>query len=301
MASNGFNKTVALGLITFPVKLQAGPRTKSVSLNGLHKRCYEDPEITTDVTLNQLMKCKSCGEVVPKEDQLRGYLLDGRHIPLTDEEIKAQVAMKDDVLTVRALIPTEQVERLRLDKAQYMGPQTPVKIHKGAPVFTAQHRTFEMFRSSLAAADRVAVVTYSDKGHEKLGVIYPLPVGCLLHECFFDDEMPAILDQFKADTFTVPTLTTKESGLGALLVQNYFEDSFDWSVYADEYVQRVHALAVAKAEGIEIVIPDAVPDLPETNNLEAALEAALVAQMSKPPQPLPAKPKAKAGKKEQAA
>jgi DNA end-binding protein Ku len=300
MASNGFNKVVALGLITVPVKLQAGPRTKSVSLNGLHKRCFEDPEITTDCTLNQLMKCKACGEIVPKEDQLRGYKLDGRHIPLTDEELKAQVAMKDDVLTVRALIPTNEVERLRLDKSQYMGPQEPVKTHKGALVFTAQHRTFEMFRSSLANADRVAVVTYADKGHEKLGVIYPLPVGCLLYESFFDNEMPEILSQFKPNTFTVPTLTAKESGLGAILLQNYFEDSFDWSVYADEYVARVHALAVAKAEGLPIVIPESAPDLPETNDLEAALEAALAAaQVSKPPQPMPAKPKA--GKKEQAA
>ena len=85
-----------------------------------------------------------------------------------------------------------------------------------------------MIRQSLLNADRAAVVTWADRGHEKIGVLIPQEVGCLLYEAFFDNEIPVITDQFKPEVFTVPTLTTKETGLGALLLQSYFQDDFDW-------------------------------------------------------------------------
>lgn len=303
IAGNGWLKTLSFGMINVGVRLQSGARTVSVSLNGLHRVCFEDPEIAGAARLNQLYKCAACDKIVPADERLSGYALDdGRYVPLTPDEIKAQLAVKDDVLTVQALVPIASIDRLRLDKSFYVGPQAGPKLVKGTTVFSPQHRTFEMIRQGLMNADRAAIVTWADRGHEKIGVLFPQDVGCLLYEAFFSNEIPVIADQFKPEVFTVPTLTTKETGLGALLFQGYFSDDFDWTQFEDGYVARVHALALAKADGQAIELPDAPSEITEINNLEAALEAALAAQTNKPPQPMPAaKPTSKAGKKEQAA
>jgi DNA end-binding protein Ku len=266
------------GLVTAGIKLQSAARTISVSLKGLHKKCHEDPTISGDITLNQLYRCKACSTIISNDDRLSGYPLDGGYVVLTEEEVKGQLAMPDDVLTVQALIPEAQVPHLRLDKSYYVGPQAPPKIFKGQPVFTSQHRTFEMFRSHLEDSERVAVVTYAERGHEKIAVMYPLPVGALLFEAFFDNEIPEITAQFKDGTFTVPELTVKEKGLGALFMQGLFADTFPWEAHEDGYVARVHALAVAKASGDTLVQVTPTPAPSESDSLEAALAAALAAQ-----------------------
>lgn len=290
MAGFGFKKTIAFGLVTIDARLYAAMRAVSVSLKGHHKDCVEAGDM--DATVTKIDQCKSCHTVITPEQRLGGYNLDGRFVLLTDQEVKAQLATNDSVLTVRCMVPISSIPRERLDKAYYIAPSDPPKFDKrtNKTLFTPSHRGFEMFRSGLANAERAAVVTYAERGHEKLAVIYPLEQGCIMYECFFDNEIPKIEDLYKDGTFDAPILTPKESSMGALLMQNFFVDELDWSQYEDGYVARVHAAAVAKASGEEIAIPDPEPELEVTTDLEAALEAALALQTGtgKPATAMPA-------------
>lgn len=293
MAGFGFLKTIALGLITMEVRCMAAMRPVSVSLKGHHRACVEAGDM--DATVTKLDKCKSCQADITPDQRLGGYNLEGHgFVLLTDQEVKAQLATNDSVLTVRAIVPISSIPKERLDKAYYIAPSAPPKFDKrtNKTLFTPAHRGFEMLRAGLMNAERAAVVTYAERGHEKLAVIYPLEMGCMLYECFFDNEIPNIEDLYKDGTFDAPILTAKESSMGALLLQNLFVDEVDWSQFEDGYVARVHAAAVAKANGEEIAIPDPEPELEATTDLEAALEAQLAAfaGSGKPAAAMPAAP-----------
>lgn len=295
MAGPGRNYLIQVNaFVSFTVNAQSGPRENRHALKGLHEPCFtRNPAM--DSTLMQQFRCRTCTEIVPPSELIKGFPLDKGFVPLTDAEIKAQVSTASDVITVQGLIPMAEIETLRLDSARFLGPQMPSK-KKG--ISASQTKTFELFRQGLINAERAAVVTWVDSGHDKLGLIVPQEPGCLLYECFFDDEMPAITDQFKAETFAPITLTQEELGFGALVLQQLFVDAIDWSQYSDGFYHRVDALARAKAEGREIVATVAPPPPAETTDLLAALKASLAAgAVAAPPPAAVNGGKAKASKK----
>lgn len=283
--------------VAIPLSTNPAARTESVSLKGLHHTCFtgtpavlndEGTVITAaippaaDATLNQIYRCKACAAIMGPGDIAKGFEVGkGTYVLLTDDEVKARKAQSDDLMTLVALVPASGLTTaLRRDKLHYVGPQEAPKMGRnGEPLFGTMHEAFEIFRAQLERSARCAIVTYNERGHEKIGMIEPLETGCLLTECFFDNEIRTIGQSgFKPNTFLRPALTADHENLGALMFQSFFRDTFDFAPYADEYVARIHELVKAKQNGTELdaITPIVTPAAP--SDLLAAMRQALDAQ-----------------------
>jgi len=56
---------VSFGLVAVPVKLYPGTRSKSLSFNMLHRKDH--------ARLKQQYVCSACGDLVERDDTVRGY------------------------------------------------------------------------------------------------------------------------------------------------------------------------------------------------------------------------------------
>ena len=231
--------TIAFGLVSVPIKLySASESSAAVTFNWLHKK--------DGSRLKQQYVCAQDGEKVEKDDMVKGYeFAKGQYVLFTPEELKTMEEKSTGAIDIGEFVPAEQVDRLWLEKAYFLGPD------KGG------ERAYRLLAAALKATKRAALGQYAARGKQYLVMVRPLGEGLVMEQLHYRDEIRDIKD------VDIPEGDVKkaELALAVQLIEQGATDTFEPEKYEDTVKKRVLESIQLKVEGHEITAePAAAPE-----------------------------------------
>ena len=245
---------ISFGLVSLPVKLYATSQsTARISFNMVHGEC--------GTRVKQQYVCPKDDVVVPRADIVKGYeFAKGQYVLFTPDEIKAVDQPKSDSIQITEFVPAEQVDRLYLDKAYYLGPD------KGGA------RAYRLLSAALAESGRVAIAKYATRGKQYLVMVRPFEDRLIMEQLRYHEEVRSFDDVEIEDG----EVADAELKLALQVVDQGASDTFDPQAYHDEVRERMMELIQQKIDGEEITVAHTEEPQTQIIDLMAALKASLV-------------------------
>lgn len=245
--------TISFGLVSLPVKLYSvGETASKVRFNWINRD-------TGSRVKQQYVDIRS-GDVVSRGNMIKGYeFAKDQYVTFEPDELKALEAQSKEVIEIKEFVPAEDVGRIYLQRAYYLGPA------KGGA------RAYRLLSAALSESAKVAVAQYAARGKQYLVAIRPIEGGLVLEQLLFKDEVRSF-DDVPSEAGEV---NDAELELAKQLIEQASSDSFDPGQYQDEVRGRVMELIERKIEGEQITTAPA--EEPETKiiDLMEALRASL--------------------------
>jgi len=288
MARAIWSGTISFGLLNVPVRLFSAVARRNIALREIrdsdssrikHKRVAEGTD-----------------EEVPYENIVKAYeLTPGQYVPLSKDEMSALAPEKTRAIDVQDFVDIEEIDPMYFDSPYYLGPA------EGA------EKAYSLLAAAMESSGKAAISRFVFRNKEHLAAIRASDGVLTLTTMRFHDEVvpPSELDDALPDK--KPKVAKREQQMAEQLIDS-LSTEFEPDAYKDEYREQLLALIEQKAEGKEIVAPEAeAPKATKAPDLMAALEESIAAvkekgsggdeKASKPKKAKAAKaPKAKKGK-----
>jgi DNA end-binding protein Ku len=239
--------TLSFGLVSVPVELYSASESgATISFNWLHKDCGE--------RLKQQYICPKHEKKVEKDEMEKGYeFAKGQYAKFSTDEIKA-LGMDDkskSYVTIKEFVPLDQVERIFLDKAYFLGPG------KGGD------RAYTLLAKALRQTKRAALGQYVARGKQYLVLVRAMGDGMVMEQLHYADEVRSM----KEVPLGEADVKDNELQLAIQLINQGATDEFQPAQFEDEVRLRIKALIDRKvSEGTEITA--APSEAPETQILD---------------------------------
>ncbi len=245
--------TISFGLVSVPIKLYSSSESSArISFNWVDKK--------TGSRLKQQYVSAADGRVVAKDEMIKGYEFSkGQYVLFTPEELKALDEKATNSIDISEFVPLDQVDRLYLDKAYYLGPD------KGG------ERAYRLLGEALRQTGRAALGQYAARGQQHLVLVRPIDGILVMEQLHYADELrPA--SEVPIDEGEVKE---QELELAKQLIDQTATDSFKPEAYRDNVRNRVLEAIQRKVEGEEITSEPAEAPQTKILDLMAALKASL--------------------------
>lgn len=252
---------LTFGLVTMPVRLFSGARGERVSFHMLHDADH--------VRLKQQMVCPADGQVVSRNQTVRGYeFAKGEYVIIGEEELRQAAPQTQKQMSILSLCRAEEVDPLWFESSYYLVPEP------------AGRKAYALLRQALEENGWVALAQLSMHQREYLSLLRPshlagVPAdeggdkertGLLLHTLYYDDEL-RVAGNFGA-TAGVQTAEA-ELRLARQLLEGMLQP-FNPKQFEDRYRKNLEALVEAKVEGRTPAKPEqAAPRAPVVDLMEA--------------------------------
>ena len=284
--------TVSFGMVAIPVKLYSAAESASgVTFNLLHKDCGS--------RLSQQYVCKKDGQVVPREQMVKGYEFSrDQYVMFSPEEMKELEEKSTQSVEISEFVPASVVDPIFFDKPYYIGPD------KGGD------RAYKLLAKAMRDSGRAALARYGARGKRYLVMIRPTSDDRLvMQQLHYADEVRV------SSEIPVGEVDVKEQELklAMQLIEQISSDVFRPEAYEDDVRKRIQDAIQRKVEGSEIAIsPVEAPggkviDLMEAlkaslaNKVSIPAEASVLAQDRKPPKRAAREEQPSAGRRPKAA
>jgi len=226
-------------------------------------------------------------EEVPYENIVKAYELSpGQYVPLSKEEMAALAPEKTRAIDVQDFVDIEEIDPMYFDSPYYLGPADGAE------------KAYSLLASAMESSGKAAIARFVFRNKEHLSAIRASDGVLTLTTMRFHDEVvpPSELDDSLPDK--APKVAKREREMAEQLIDS-LSTKFNPNDYRDEYREQLLALIEQKAEGKEIVAPEAeAPKATKAPDLMAALEESIAAVKEKgassSSKGKAAKPKAKA-------
>jgi DNA end-binding protein Ku len=195
---------------------------------------------STGNRVKRLFVDSETGDVVEREDQVKGYEVDsGQYVILEPEEIAAAIPDSDKTLDVQAFVRCNAIDTVYFDKPYYLAPSDA-------------HATeaFGLIRDGLRDMKAAALAQTLLFRRMRTVLIRPHRQGLIATTLNFDYEVRSARDAFR----DVPDMKIKGEMLE--LAQHIIDTkagTFDPSEFDDRYEAALADLVKAKMEGKKIV------------------------------------------------
>jgi DNA end-binding protein Ku len=251
--------TISFGLVSVPVKLFTGTQAKSVSFNLLHGKDKS--------RLRQQYICSTCGEVVERDEMVRGYeYAKDQYAVLSPEEIKALEQTSDQSIEIEEFVPIDSIDPIYFEKTYLLGPD------KGG------QKAYRLLREAMDRAGKGAVAKFASRGRQQLVLLREAQGGLMMHALFYADE---VRDFSEIDRGESVTLKAGEIDLAVQLIEQLGQPAFDSTKYEDDYRNRALELIEQKVAGQEIAVAPAQAPKGQIIDLMEALKASLASRQDK--------------------
>jgi DNA end-binding protein Ku len=252
--------TISFGLVSVPVKLYSGTQAKNLSFNLLHGKDKS--------RLKQQYICATCGEVVERDDMVRGYeYAKDQYAVLAPDEIKALDQTSDQSIEIEEFIPISSIDPIYFEKAYLLGPD------KGGA------KAYRLLREAMAEAGKGAVAKFSTRGRQQLVLLREAQGGLMMHSLLYADE---VRDFSEIDRGESVNVKPGEVQLAIQLIDQLASPSFDPTKYEDEYRKRALEVIEQKVAGQEVALAPAQAPKGQIIDLMEALKASLASRQTKP-------------------
>ena len=246
--------TVSFGLVSVPISLYSvAESAANISFNWIHKDCGS--------RVKQRYYCPTDDVLIEREDLVKGYqFAKDQYVLFSPDEIKALDAQATNTIDITEFIPLDQVERIHLSRAYFLGPD------KGG------ERAYRLLSAALRKTGMAALATYAARGKQYLVLVRPIEDGLLLEQLHYADE----LRSFSEVPLGEGDVKDEELKLAIQLIEQAATNEYRPEKYEDEVRKRVMSLIQEKIDG-GTEITAAPPPETETKviDLMEALKASL--------------------------
>lgn len=240
--------TISFGLVSIPVRLfPAAQPSASIGFNMLHAR--------DGSRLKQQYVCAKDGQVVPREETVKGYeFAKDRYVTFSSEELKALDEIASQAIDIAEFVPAADVDAVFFDKAYYLGPD------KGGA------RAYRLLGEAMKRSEKAALGRYAARGKQYLVLIRPLGNRLVMQQLFYADEIRP------PEEIPIDDAEVKEAELQLalqLIAQSASSDGFHPERYRDAVKQRIEEAIERKVAGQEIQVAAPEPQAQVIDLVEA--------------------------------
>ncbi len=245
--------TISFGLVSIPIKIYAASDASSgISFNMLHAK--------DAARLKQQYICTKDGEVVPRDQMVKGYeFAKDRYVTFTPEELKALEEQSTQSVEVVEFVPISKVDPVYFERTYYVGPD------KGGA------KAYALLSEVMKETGRVALARYAARGKMYLVMLRPFEGGIVMQQLLYADEVRP----FSEVPLETADVNKKELDLAKLLVEQRAVEKFQPETYEDDVKKRVLGLIQKKVEGEDISIVPSEQGGGQIIDLMEALKASL--------------------------
>jgi DNA end-binding protein Ku len=262
MARAIWSGSISFGLLNVPVKLYSAVARRGISLREIRE--------SDGARIRHRRVAEGTDEEVPYEKIQKAFeITSGNYVPISKDEMAALAPEKTRAIEVKDFVDLDEIDPIYFDSPYYLGPA------EGA------EKAYSLLASAMKRSGKVAIARFVFRNKEHLAALRADNGVLTLTTMRFADEVvpPDELDDvLPAEQ---PKVAKKEVEMAEQLIESLTSE-FDPSAYRDEYREELMSLIERKAEGKEIVAPEA-PEREATKapDLMAALEESIAAVKGK--------------------
>jgi DNA end-binding protein Ku len=262
MARAIWSGTISFGLLNVPVRLFSAVARRNIALREIRD--------SDSARIKHRRVAEGTDQEVPYENIVKAYeLTPGQYVPLSKDEMAALAPEKTRAIDVQDFVDIEEVDPMYFDSPYYLGPA------EGA------EKAYSLLAAAMESSGKAAISRFVFRNKEHLAAIRATDGVLTLTTMRFHDEVvpPNDLDDALPDK--KPKVAKREQQMAEQLIDS-LSTEFEPGAYKDEYREQLLALIEQKAEGKEIVAPEAeAPKATKAPDLMAALEESIAAVKEK--------------------
>lgn len=262
MARAIWSGTISFGLLNVPVRMYSAVARRSIALREIRE--------SDSARIKHKRVAEGTDEEVPYENIVKAYeLTPGQYVPLSKDEMAALAPEKTRAIDVQDFVDIEEIDPMYFDSPYYLGPADGAE------------KAYSLLAAAMESSGKAAISRFVFRNKEHLAAIRASDGVLTLTTMRFHDEVvpPSELDDSLPDK--APKVAKREREMAEQLIDS-LSTEFDPSGYHDEYREQLLALIEKKAEGKEIVAPEAEePKATKAPDLMAALEESIAAVKEK--------------------
>jgi len=262
MARAIWSGTISFGLLNVPVRLYSAVARRSIALREIRE--------SDSSRIKHKRVAEGTDEEVPYENIVKAYeLTPGQYVPLSKDEMSALAPEKTRAIDVQDFVDIEEIDPMYFDSPYYLGPADGAE------------KAYSLLAAAMESSGKAAVSRFVFRNKEHLAAIRANDGVLTLTTMRFHDEVvpPSDLDDALPDK--KPKVAKREQQMAEQLIDS-LSTEFEPDAYKDEYREQLLALIEQKAEGKEIVAPEAeAPKATKAPDLMAALEESIAAVKEK--------------------
>ena len=256
MARPIWNGAISFGLVSIPVKLYSATVDRSVRFHQL------DADTGSRVRLKRVRETD--GVEVAYANIVKGYeLSSGRHVVVTDDELRALDPKASRTIDLLEFVDLESIDPIYYDSAYLLGPDP------------ATAKPYALLLKAMSEAGKVGIATFVMRGKEHLCAIRPDGDKLVLSTMRYADEIRGAEEIEELEAVAAAELSDKEVAMAEQLIAS-LEATFDPARFEDHYREKVLELVSRKESGEEGVVEAPEPaDDDRVIDLMAALRASV--------------------------
>jgi DNA end-binding protein Ku len=262
MARAIWSGTISFGLLNVPVRLYSAVARRSIALREIRE--------SDSARIKHRRVAEGTDEEVPYENIVKAYELSpGQYVPLSKDEMAALAPEKTRAIDVQDFVDIEEIDPMYFDSPYYLGPADGAE------------KAYSLLAAAMESSGKAAISRFVFRNKEHLAAIRASDGVLTLTTMRFHDEVvpPSELDDALPDK--KPKVAKREQQMAEQLIDS-LSTEFEPNSYKDEYREQLLALIERKAEGKEIVAPEAeAPKETKAPDLMAALEESIAAVKEK--------------------
>jgi DNA end-binding protein Ku len=262
MARAIWSGTISFGLLNVPVRMFSAVARRNIALREIRE--------SDSAKIKHRRVAEGTDEEVPYENIIKAYeLAPGQYVPLGKDDLAALAPEKTRAIDVQDFVDIEEIDPMYFDSPYYLGPADGAE------------KAYSLLASAMESSGKAAIARFVFRNKEHLSAIRASDGVLTLTTMRFHDEVvpPSDLDDALPDK--KPKVAKKEQQMAEQLIDS-LSTEFEPNSYRDEYREQLLALIERKAEGKEIVAPEAEePKATKAPDLMAALEESIAAVKDK--------------------
>lgn len=258
MARSIWSGSISFGLLNVPVKLYSAVARRSIALREVRE--------SDSARIKHRRVAEGTDEEVPYEQIVKAYeITSGRYVQLSNEEMAALRPAKSRSIDVEDFVDIEEIDPMYFNSPYYLGPA------EGA------EKAYSLLAAAMASSGKAAIARFVFRNKEHLAAIRAQDGVLTLTTMRFADEVVPSSELEDAFPESKGKVAKKEQQMAEALIES-LSTKFDPTAYRDEYREELLSLIESKAEGKEIVTPEAAePEATKAPDLMAALEESIAA------------------------
>ena len=262
MARSIWSGSISFGLLNVPVKLYSAVARRNIALREVRE--------SDSARIKHRRVAEGTDEEVPYDKIAKAYeVTEGRYVQITSDEMEALRPEKSRSIDVQDFVDIEEIDPMYFNSPYYLGPAAGAE------------KAYSLLAAAMESSGKAAIARFVFRNKEHLAAIRSGDGVLTLTTMRFADEVVPAAELDDAFPESTGKVAKKEQQMAEALIDS-LSTKFDPTSYRDEYREELLALIERKAEGKEIVAPEAeAPKATKAPDLMAALEQSIAAVKGK--------------------
>ncbi len=275
MARAIWSGSISFGLLNVPVKLYSAVARRNIALREIRG--------SDSARIKHRRVAEGTDEEVPHDEIVKAFeITPGNYVPLSKDEMSALAPEKTRAIDVQDFVDIGEIDPMYFDSPYYLGPAAGAE------------KAYSLLAAAMESSGKAAIARFVFRNKEHLAAIRASGAVLTLTTMRFADEVVPASELDDVLPEGKPKVAKREQQMAEQLIES-LSTKFKPADYRDEYREELLGLIERKAEGKEIVAPEAeAPKATKAPDLMAALEESIAAVKERKPARKPAEKKRKA-------